>query len=250
MQNPWTVPPPGPESHVAGEAHFPPQSSAAKLHDIFACHRKPSWFAFWAAGFFFGFILWRSAIENRIELFHIIANPTWPQWKTLRTHPRWRYFVQKHVETFSSLNSEMTTWLNRGIKNMAPKKAWEVTCLKLWKSNLSGGFFVRWKKNRQSWVEVGKVYDWKKTFKVARRFQNVFPEPWILCPRLALDLGSGEAGNCVGALTIENRQKILSDLKTFYSYAWVVYFSIFSCGPLESWDMHRTHLFVPRHCEG
>ena len=24
--NPWTVPPPGPESHVAGEAHFPPQS--------------------------------------------------------------------------------------------------------------------------------------------------------------------------------------------------------------------------------
>ena len=34
-------------------------------------------------------------------------------------------------------------------------------------------------------------------------FQNVFPEPhWILCSRLALDdLGSSEAGNCVGALT-------------------------------------------------
>lgn len=95
-------------------------------------------------------------------------------------------------------------------------------------------FFVLWKKSRQSWVEVGKVYDWKKTIKVARRFQNVFPEPqWILCPRLVLDdLGSGEAGNCVGALTIENRQKILSDLKTFYSYAWMVHeTSIFSIFP-------------------
>lgn len=69
------------------------------------------------------------------------------------------------------------------------------------------------------------------SWKSIRLKKNHQSGPKILCPRLALDLGSGEAGNC-GALTIENRQKILSDLKTFYSYAWMVHeTSIFSIFP-------------------
>lgn len=82
-------------------------------------------------------------------------------------------------------------------------------------------------------MEVGKVYDWKKTIKVARRF---------CVPRPLDDLGSGEAGNC-GALTIENRQNILSDLKTFYSYAWMVHeTSIFSIFPPRIMR-HASHAF-------
>ena len=62
--------------------------------------------------------------------------------------------------------------------------------------------FVEKKAVKAEW-KLEKYTTKKKTIKVARRFQNVFPEPqWILCPRLALDdLGSGEAGNCFGALT-------------------------------------------------
>ena len=168
--------------------------------------------------------------------------PTWPQWRTLKNSFKVKVFRPGFTWKHSAV--WIRKWLPGWIEvlkygtSMCFKKAWGVTCLKLPKSlktQPKWKFFCSLKKSRQSWVEVGKVYDWKK---------NHQSGPKILCPRLALDdLGSGEAGNCFGAVTIENWQKILSDLKTFYSYAWMVHeTSIFSIFPPRIMR-HASHTF-------